>query len=285
MFDAVAGRESGRHPLASLAVSGVVHVALASIVVLIASVSPPPHAAALPTGHDVDPTRLVFVATPGPGGGGGGSGHLEPAPPPPILREGNRRISSPLPVRVEPKPIEPARAPVPPPTPVLAAERLPLLVAPIVSAPADARDRRGVPTPSPAQAESLGPGRGGGAGAGSGSGLGSGDGSGVGPGSGGGTGGGPYRAGSGIEPPRLLREVKADYTEDARQRGIAGAVVLEIVVRKDGAVGDVRVLEGLAGGLNDRAIQAVRQWRFAPAERHGAPVDVIVEVAVEFSLR
>jgi protein TonB len=230
-------------------------------------------------------SRLVFVATPGPGGGGGGSGHLEPAPPPPILREGNRRISSPLPVRVEPKPIEPARAPVPPPTPVLAAERLPLLVAPIVSAPADARDRRGVPTPSPAQAESLGPGRGGGAGAGSGSGLGSGDGSGVGPGSGGGTGGGPYRAGSGIEPPRLLREVKADYTEDARQRGIAGAVVLEIVVRKDGAVGDVRVLEGLAGGLNDRAIQAVRQWRFAPAERHGAPVDVIVEVAVEFSLR
>ena len=107
----------------------------------------------------------------------------------------------------------------------------------------------------------------------------------MGPGSGGGTGGGPYRAGSGIQPPRLLREVKADFTEEARQRGISGEVVLEIVVRRDGSVGDVRVLHGLGGGLNDRAIQAVRQWRFAPAQRQGAPVDVIVEVSVEFSQR
>jgi TonB family protein len=136
-----------------------------------------------------------------------------------------------------------------------------------------------------AEAESHGPGKGGGAGTGSGTGLGSGDGSGVGPGSGGGTGGGPYRPGSGIEPPRLLREVKADYTEDARQRSISGEVVLEIVVRRDGSVGDVRILRGLGGGLNDRAVQAVRQWRFAPATRLGSPVDVIVEVGVEFRLR
>jgi TonB family protein len=79
--------------------------------------------------------------------------------------------------------------------------------------------------------------------------------------------------------------VKADYTEDARQRGIGGDVVLEIVVRRDGSVGDVKILKGLAGGLNDRAVQAVRQWRFSPARRQGAAVDVIVEVAVEFKLR
>ena len=79
--------------------------------------------------------------------------------------------------------------------------------------------------------------------------------------------------------------MKADYTEDARRRGVSGDVVLEIVVRRDGSVGDVKVLQGLAGGLNDRAVQAVRQWRFAPARRQGAPVDVIVEVAVEFKLR
>src|SRR5579864_111816 len=106
MFDAVAGRGSGRHPLASLTVSSVVHAALAAIVVLAASVSAPPHAAALPARHDVDPTRLVFVATQGPGGGGGGGG-----------REDNRRISSPLPAHVGPRPIEPPRAPAP--TPVL----------------------------------------------------------------------------------------------------------------------------------------------------------------------
>jgi TonB family protein len=162
---------------------------------------------------------------------------------------------------------------------------LPAVIAPIVVAPADARTRAGVMQETPAVVESHGSGTGGGAGTGAGSGLGEGNGSGIGPGSGGGTGGGPYRPGSGIEPPRLLKEVKADYTEEARQRGVSGDVVMEIVIRSDGSVGDVKILQGLAGGLNDRATQAVRQWRFAPAKRLGAPVDVIVEVAVEFKLR
>src|SRR5205814_5887650 len=156
---------------------------------------------------------------------------------------------------------------------------------PIVSAPADMRSRAGVLEQTAAQNDSRGSGAGGGAGTGTGTGVGEGDGSGIGPGSGGGTGGGPYRPGSGIAPPRLLREVKADYTEQARRAGITGDVVLEIIVRRDGSVGDVRVLQGLGGGLNDRAVQAVRQWRFAPAHRQGAAVDVIVEVAVEFKLR
>jgi TonB family protein len=116
-------------------------------------------------------------------------------------------------------------------------------------------------------------------------GLGEGDGAGVGPGSGGGTGGGPFRPGAGITPPRLLQEIKAEYTDDARRAGITGEVVLEIVVRRDGSVGDVKLLHGLGGGLNDRARQAVKQWRFSPATRQGTPVDVIVEVGVNFKLR
>ena len=104
-------------------------------------------------------------------------------------------------------------------------------------------------------------------------------------GTGGGAGGGPFRPGSGIEPPRLLREVKAQYTEDARTRGMTGGVVLEIVIKSDGSVGDVKVLRGLGYGLDERAVSAVRNWRFAPARRLGSPVDVIVEVEVEFSLR
>ena len=98
-------------------------------------------------------------------------------------------------------------------------------------------------------------------------------------------GGGPYRAGSGIEPPRLLREVKAAYTDEARRANVSGDVELEITIRRDGTVSDVTVLRGLAGGLSDRAVAAVRQWRFAPARLKGVPVDVIVEVSVEFSLR
>jgi protein TonB len=116
-------------------------------------------------------------------------------------------------------------------------------------------------------------------------GTGPGTGPGVDDGTGGGAGGGPYRPGGGIEPPRLLREVKAQYTEDARTRGITGGVLLEIVIKSDGSVGDVKVLRGLGFGLDERAASAVRGWRFIPARRLGSPVDVIVEVEVEFSLR
>jgi periplasmic protein TonB len=116
-------------------------------------------------------------------------------------------------------------------------------------------------------------------------GSGPGAGPGVDDGTGGGAGGGPYRPGSGVEPPRLVREVKAQYTEDARRKGVTGDVVLEIVIKSDGTVGDVKVLRGLGFGLDDRAVSAVRNWQFAPARRLGTPVDVIVEVEVEFSLR
>jgi TonB family protein len=269
-----------------LFLSSTLHVA-AMALLLLSTFNLAPRAAALkPDDPIARPMRLVFLATPGPGGGGGGGGSLQKAPPPKALREGHRAISSPLPIRVPPRPIVPApRPPEPKPEPPLKAEPLPAVIAPIVVAPADARNRAGVLAQTPVETESRGPGSGGGAGTGKGTGLGEGDGSGIGPGSGGGTGGGPYRPGSGIEPPRLLREVKADYTDDARQRGIVGDVVLEIVVRRDGTVGDVRVVQGLAGGLNDRAVQAVRQWRFAPARRLGTAVDVIVEVAVEFKIR
>ena len=162
---------------------------------------------------------------------------------------------------------------------------MPIVSAPIVQAPAEDRDRAGVLQQARSEAESRGPGVGGGVGSGKGTGIGEGDGSGVGPGSGGGTGGGPYRPGSGIEAPRLLREVRADYTDEARRRSVEGEVVLEIIVRRDGSVGDVKILKRLGAGLDDRAVQAVRQWRFTPARRLGSPVDVVVEVAVEFKLR
>jgi TonB family protein len=161
---------------------------------------------------------------------------------------------------------------------------LPPVMAPIANAPSDARTVDGVLKEAP-PAPSQGSGAGGGAGTGRGTGLGEGDGPGVGDGTGGGMGGGPYRAGSGIEPPRLLREVKATYTDDARRANISGDVDLEITIRRDGTVSDVRILRGLGGGLNERAVAAVRQWRFAPARLKGVPVDVIVEVSVAFTLR
>jgi len=231
------------------------------------------------------PVRLVFLATPGPGGGGGGGGLRMKKPPPKAERKGNMTVNSPIPVRRLPPPLEAApRVVEPPPTPI-EAKTLPPVMAPVVTAPADTRDREGVMAKVEQPEPSSGPGAGGGVGTGRGTGLGEGDGAGIGDGSGGGTGGGPYRPGSGVEPPRLLREVRAEYSDAARRANLEGEVVLEIVVRRDGTVGDVKVLKGLGLDLNQQAVKAVRQWRFAPARMKGTPVDVVVEVDVEFRLR
>jgi periplasmic protein TonB len=285
-----------RSPGRALAASGALHAtALGCLVFLttlgVAAPAEQQRAETLP--------RLVFLATPGPGGGGGGGGFRQPAPPPKAQMKGRSIQRSPVPpprpitrrppdpepkvvpppVRPEPvaRPIEPPPAPAPAP--------LPQVVAPVATAPADTRDRAGVLADAPSESDSHGSGSGSGVGTGQGPGIGEGTGAGIGPGSGGGTGGGPYRPGSGITAPGLLREVRPDYTEEARRRGLEGDVVLEIVVRSDGTVGDIKVLQGLSGGLNQRAIDAVRQWRFSPARRFGTPVDVMVEVAVEFKLR
>jgi TonB family protein len=239
-----------------------------------------------PIENEQKPIRMVFLMQPGPGGGGGGGGLRMKAPATKVERKGERRVSSPLPARRLPPPLEPKPKPVEPPPAPLEAKVLPPVMAPVQPIAADTQNREGDVRETPKEAPpSQGPGSGGGAGTGRGTGLGEGNGSGIGDGEGGGMGGGPYRPGSGVEPPRLLKEVRADYTDEARRANIVGEVVLEIVVRRDGTVGDIRVMKRLGAGLDDRAIQAVRQWRFAPARLKGVPVDVSVEVGVEFKLR
>jgi TonB family protein len=280
-----AGKRS-RPASVPLAVSGTLHAGFVALAVFVTGLGLTPTATTLPVEAErpVD-MRLVFMNIPGPGGGGGGGGALQKKPPPRAERKGRSAVSSPMPPRQRPIAVEPPPKPVPEPPPTLTSEPMPIVSAPIVQAPAEDRDRAGLLQQARAEDQSRGPGVGGGVGSGTGTGIGAGDGAGVGPGSGGGTGGGPFRPGSGIEPPRLLREVRADYTDEARRRAIEGEVVLEIIVRHDGSVGDVKIVKRLGAGLDDRAVQAVRQWRFAPARRLGSPVDVIVEVAVEFKLR
>ncbi|HEY3883916.1 MAG TPA: energy transducer TonB, partial [Vicinamibacterales bacterium] len=139
--------------------------------------------------------------------------------------------------------------------------------------------------PTPLLVASRGPVTGEGVGGRQGAGIGEGAGPGAGDGSDGGAEGGPYHAGSDVSPPSIVREVKPDYTEEGRRRGLEGEVNVEVIVRRDGSVGAVTLLDGLGAGLDQRAIEAVRQWRFAPAQRHGLPVDVVVDIAVGFHLR
>ena len=286
---AEAGARDPRKPaFASLAA----HVALVAMAVWLTS----GRTAAAVDDRVRDETHLVFLQSPGPGGGGGGGGLREPRPAPKLARRGETRSRLSVPAVSEkpvittareetPKPppvvpsIEPPPQPVPDPVPVN------VIVAPVEIVAANDRDREGVIDRGHEAPDSQGTGANGGLGSGQGTGNGEGLGSGIGDGEGGGIGGGPYRPGSGIEAPRLLREVKAEYTEDARRRNITGDVLLEIVVRRDGTVGDVRVLQPLGAGLDERAISAVRRWRFDPARRKVTPVDVLVEVAVEFTLR
>ena len=281
-----ARRESLHAYKGPLALSSGLHAGLVAAIVL-ATAFGLGQASAISDSEAVRPDkmRLVYLALPGPGGGGGGGGLKQKPPPPKAMREGSRRIKSPLPVRETPIVPEPRPTPPDPEPPKVEPEPLPPVEAPVVAIAADNQTRPGALEQSPAETPSRGAGEGGGVGTGAGVGIGEGEGSGIGDGSGGGTGGGPYRPGSGIEPPTLLREVKPDYSEEARRRGIEGDVVMEIVVRHDGSVGDVRVLQGLGSGLDERAISAVRRWRFTPATRRGAPVDVLVEVAMEFKLR
>lgn len=276
-----------------LALSSTLHVAAVLLFVTASSLGLLSHDTEADLVKPAEPARLVFLVKPGPGGGGGGGGMRQKAPPPKIQikRPKPAPASKPIPVRKPPPVTTRAKVEMPPPQPPVRPvmrETTPIEMpkpAPVVSAPADPQDRAGTLDSTSNGAASSGAGSGGGAGTGSGTGMGEGNGAGIGPGRGGGTGGGPYRAGSGIDPPSLLREIKPQYTDEGRRQGVEGDVVLEIVVRRDGSVGEVKILRRLGAGLDQKAVDAVRQWRFSPARRMGAPVDVIVEVAVEFKLR
>jgi protein TonB len=124
-------------------------------------------------------------------------------------------------------------------------------------------------------------------GSGTGTGAGPGRGSGLGDGVGGGTGGGFYRPGNGVLLPKLLKDVKPQYTADAMRAKVQGTVVVECVVLPDGTVGKVDVIKSLDStfGLDQEAVKAAKQWRFQPGTRFGEPVAVLVTIELTFTLR
>ena len=92
---------------------------------------------------------------------------------------------------------------------------------------------------------------------------------------------------SGLTPPRLLREVKPNYTGDAMRARIQGVVILECIVEPDGSVGAVRVAKSLdsAFGLDNEAVRTVKQWQFVPGIKDGSPVRALILVEMSFTLR
>ena len=96
---------------------------------------------------------------------------------------------------------------------------------------------------------------------------------------------GVFQIGEIIDPPTIIYRRDPIYSEDARKAQYEGTVVLEAIVRKDGSVEIVRVVRGLGLGLDENAMEALSEWRFSPAMRNGQPVDVVLNIEVNFTLR
>jgi periplasmic protein TonB len=96
-----------------------------------------------------------------------------------------------------------------------------------------------------------------------------------------------YTPGNGVSLPQVVKEVKAEYTEEAKQNRIEGTVGLNLVVLADGAVGDVKVAQSLDTiyGLDANAVTAMKQWQFKPGVKDGKPVAVRIHVQMAFALK
>jgi periplasmic protein TonB len=119
---------------------------------------------------------------------------------------------------------------------------------------------------------------------GTGTGIGSGNGSGIGPGSGGNTGGGPMHIGGGVSKPVVLYQVEPEFSEEARKAKFSGNVEVYLWVDPDGKPSHIRVVRGVGMGLDEKAVEAVRQYRFKPAMKDGKPVQVDLYVDVNFQI-
>ena len=84
--------------------------------------------------------------------------------------------------------------------------------------------------------------------------------------------------------PRLIFKIEPEYSEEARRAKYQGSVTLRVVVDERGAVRHVEVARPLGLGLDEKAVEAVRQWRFQAGRQDGKPVPVWAVVEVYFRL-
>ena len=205
------------------------------------------------------------------GGGGGGDRDKFQAPKGKLPKQSMEQITPPMVVVRNDNPKLTAEPTVViPPQVKLASNNLPNLGDPMSHLPS------GPP--------SNGTGSGGGIGSGSGGGVGVGTGPGVGEGRGGGVGGGVFRVCGGVSAPRVIYQPDPEYSEEARKAKYQGTCVLWLVVGPDGRPRDLRVARSLGLGLDEKAIEAVKTWKFEPAMKDGKPVAVQINVEVSFRL-
>jgi len=252
------GRGHYQKKPANFLISGVLHgIALAGILLLARTA-----VSVAPTREAVTPITLnmpVLVSS-NNGGGGGGKRDILPA---------SKGV---LPKRSLQPQIVPPTVIVHNDHPKLTAEET--VVAPEMKLSHDNQlgDLKGI-----LNTASDGRGVGGGIGNGKGTGDGSGDGAGSGP--------GYFHVGiGGVSAPRPIYSPDPEYSEEARQAKYQGTVILWVVVGPDGRVQQARVQRHIGLGLDEKALEAVRQWKFDPALKNGRAVPVAVSVEMSFRL-
>jgi len=93
-----------------------------------------------------------------------------------------------------------------------------------------------------------------------------------------------FRLGGGITKPEPISTPEPTYTEEARKVHMQGVVVLHVIVQADGSVSHMSITRSLGAGLDEEALKTVKSWRFKPATKDGKPVNVWVDVEVNFQL-
>jgi periplasmic protein TonB len=204
-------------------------------------------------------------------GGGGGGGDRD------VLQASKGRLP-----KFSMEQITPPAAVIRNPNPKLAVEPT-VIVPPEIKVAMNNMPNLGDPKSS-AIIPSNGTGSGSGIGSGSGGGVGPGTGAGVGPGTGGGIGGGAFRPGRGVTAPRVIYQTDPEFSEEARKAKYQGTCVLGLVVDATGRPTNIRVLNALGMGLDEKAIESVRNWKFEPGQKDGHPVAVEIAVEVDFHL-
>lgn len=256
----------------SSAISFVTHAAILALILLFAlearheiKVKPEPVQAI--TIKPYMPITMPMQKAMG-GGGGGGSHDVVEASKGHLPQIAKLQITPPTVIRV-------AHPKIPAP---------PTVIMQPIKIPDNNLPNLGVPQSPQVKLASNGTGGGGGIGSGKSGGVGPGNGAGVGNGSGANYGGGVYQIGGAVSAPKLVYSVDAEFSDEARRAKYQGVVDLSVVIDTQGHTQNIKVVRHLGMGLDEKAIEAVKQYRFKPAMLHGRPVPVYMTIEVDFHL-
>ena len=256
----------------SSAISFVIHVVAIILLLSLAfkvrsNIALQPNTIVTPVDFKLTVPPMTLPVAKVTGGGGGGGAHEVTMPskgrPPQVAK---MQITPPQIIRID--------------RPKLAVEPTEMVKMP---------DSSAVPTLGMTQSPQIalasqGKGSGSGFGQGLGGGIGAGRGIGAGPGSGGGYGGGLMSVGGGVSAPQVIHSVQPEFTDDARRANYQGNVSVQLIVDSEGNPQNVRLVGHLGMGLDEKAIEAVKQYRFRPAMYQGHPVAVQILIDVDFHL-